>query len=117
MQEKELGKVNVSNEAIATIAGTAALQVKGIAGMSAGIIDGIAKLITGKELTKGIKVELKENQVKINVYTIVEYGVSIPDVAWQVQENIKRQVESMTGLDVTEVNVYVQGIHIQSQKK
>jgi uncharacterized alkaline shock family protein YloU len=112
---KSMGTIRVSDEVVATIAGIAAAEVKGIAGMSGGIANGISTLLTGSQLTKGVKVEVKEKEAIINLSVVVDYGTSIPDVAWQVQENVKRAVESMTGLAVSEVNVLVQGVHFESE--
>ncbi|MDI6703634.1 MAG: Asp23/Gls24 family envelope stress response protein [bacterium] len=110
--QKEIGIVKVSDEVVGTIAGLATVEVPGVAGMSGGIVDGFAKLLTGTQLTKGVKVEVGEKEAAIDLSIIVDYGVSIPEVAWKVQENVKRNVEQMTGLNVVEVNVYIQGVHM-----
>lgn len=110
--QKGIGVVKVSNEVVGTLAGLATVEVTGVAGMSGGIVDGFAKLVTGTQLTKGVKVEVGERETAIDVSIIVDYGVSIPEIAWRIQENVKRNVEQMTGLNVVEVNVYIQGVHI-----
>ncbi len=74
--------------------------------------DGISEVLSGKKnLAKGIKVEAGEKQAKIDVNIIVEYGTRIPDVAFEIQNRVKKAVESMTGLQVEEVNVHVQGVN------
>lgn len=118
MEEQiNLGTVKVSNEVIATIAGVAATQVEGVAGMSEGIVDGLAKLLTGAQLTKGIKVELENEEVNVDISLVIKYGTSIPDIAGRVQENVKKAVESMTGLKAIKVNLYIQGVEINGGKK
>ncbi len=79
--------------------------------MSGGIAGGIAEMLGRKNLSKGVKVEVGEEQAAIDLFVVVEYGVRIPDVAWKIQENVKRAIEGMTGLDVVEVNVHVQGVN------
>jgi uncharacterized alkaline shock family protein YloU len=78
--------------------------------MSAGLVGGIAEMLGKKNLSKGVKVEVGEREAAVDLYIIVEYGVRIPDVALRVQENVKRAIESMTGLDVVEVNIHIQGV-------
>ncbi|ACX52392.1 protein of unknown function DUF322 [Ammonifex degensii KC4] len=106
----ELGAVRIANEVVGIIAGLAAMEVPGIAGMSGGIVGGIAEMLGRKNLTKGVKVEVGEREAAIDLYVVVNYGVRIADVAAQVQANVKRAVEEMTGLAVVEVNVHVQGV-------
>ncbi|MHB1421543.1 MAG: Asp23/Gls24 family envelope stress response protein, partial [Bacillota bacterium] len=88
----------------------AATEIEGVAGMSGGIAGGIAEMLGRKNLTKGVKVEVGEKETAIDLFIVVEFGVRIPDVALNVQENVKKAVESMTGLNTVEVNVHVQGV-------
>ncbi|MGO0122722.1 Asp23/Gls24 family envelope stress response protein [Desulfothermobacter acidiphilus] len=106
----ELGAVRIANEVVGIIAGLAAIEVPGVAGMSGGIVGGIAEMLGRKNLTKGVKVEVGEREAAIDLYVVVNYGVRIADVASQIQANVKRAVEDMTGLAVVEVNVNVQGV-------
>ena len=78
--------------------------------MSAGLVGGIAEMLGKKNLSKGVKAVVGEREAAIDVYIIVEFGVRIPDIALRVQENVKRAIESMTGLEVIEVNIHVQGV-------
>ncbi len=117
-EQLNLGTVKVSNEVIATIAGVAATQIEGVVGMSEGIVDGIAKLLTGSQpLTKGVKVELGDEEVNLDVSIIIKYGTSIPDISGKVQENIKKAIENMTGLKVVKVNLCIQGVHVEKENK
>lgn len=116
-ERNELGDIRIANEVVAVIAGLAAVEVEGVAGMSGGIAGGIAELLGRKNLAKGVKVEVGEAQAAVDLFVVVDYGVRIPDVAWQVQDNVKRAIETMTGLEVVEVNVHVQGVHFQQEER
>ena len=89
--------------------------MQGVASMAGGFAGGISEVFSGKKnMAKGIKVDVTENTAKIDVNIIVEYGSRIPDVAFEIQNRVKKAVESMTGLNVTEVNVHVQGVNTKS---
>ena len=107
--------IEISNDVIAVIAGVAVSEVQGVASMSGGFAGGISEVLSGKKnLSKGIKVETGEKETKIDVNIIVEYGVRIPDVAFEIQNKVKKAVESMTGLKVVEVNVHIQGVSTEN---
>ena len=104
--------ISISNDVVAVIAGVAVSEVEGVSGMAGGFAGGITEVLSGKKnLAKGIKVDIEENKAKIDVNIIVEYGSRIPDVAFEIQNRVKKSVESMTGLKVEEVNVHVQGVN------
>ena len=85
--------------------------------MSGGFAGGISEVLSGKKnLSKGIKVDAGEKEVKIDVNIIVEYGSRIPDVAFEIQNRVKKSVENMTGLKVSEVNVHVQGVRKEKEE-
>lgn len=103
--------IKIANDVVAVIAGVAVSEVPGVASMSGGFAGGITEVLSGKKsLSKGIKVDADEKEVKIDVNIIVEYGTRIPDVAFEIQNRVKKSVENMTGLKVAEVNVHVQGV-------
>ena len=107
--------IKISNDVVAVIAGVAVSEVPGVASMSGGFAGGISEVLSGKKnLSKGIKVDAGEKDVKIDVNIIVEYGSRIPDVAFEIQNRVKTAVENMTGLKVEEVNVHVQGVNTES---
>lgn len=109
--------IKISNEAVATYAGIAVSEVSGVYGMAGGFA-GITEALSGKKnLAKGIKVDVDEKNAKIDVNIIVEYGARIPDVAFEIQNGVKKSVENMTGLKVLEVNVHVQGVHAITDKE
>ena len=92
--------------------------VPGVASMSGGFAGGISEVLSGKKnLSKGIKVDAGDKEVKIDVNIIVEYGSRIPDVAFEIQNRVKKSVESMTGLKVSEVNVHVQGVKTEKDEE
>ena len=103
--------IQIADEVVSIIAGKAVSEVAGVAGMSGGFAGGISEVLSGKKnLSKGIKVEVTDKEAKIAVNIIVEYGVRIPDVAFEIQNRVKKAVETMTGLTVAGVNVHVQGV-------
>ncbi|MEW5865916.1 MAG: Asp23/Gls24 family envelope stress response protein [Bacillota bacterium] len=116
-KHETLGGIKIASEVVGVIAGLAATEVEGIAGMSGGIAGGIAELLGRRNLSKGVKVEVGEKEAAVDLFVVVNYGVRIPDVAWKVQQNVKRAIESMTGREVVEVNVHVQGVNFPHEEK
>ena len=103
--------VVISEDVVSVIAGIAVSEVPGVVDTAGGFAGGISEVFSGKKkLSKGIKVEVGEKETKIDVNIIVEYGTRIPDVAFEIQNKVKKSVKEMTGLDVLEVNVHVQGV-------
>lgn len=106
--------IQIASDVIAVIAGVAVSEVNGVFAMAGGFAGGITEVLKGKKnLAKGIKVETENNKAKIDVNIIVEYGARIPDVAFEIQNKVKKAVEDMTGLKVEEVNVHIQGVNTQ----
>ena len=109
--------LNISEDVIGIIAGLAASEVEGIAGMTLGFVDGINQILGGnKKYSKGVKIELEGKKVTIDLYVNVKYGVRIPDIAWAAQNAVKSAVENMTGLDVVAVNINVHGITFDNKE-
>ncbi len=116
-EEKTENGIEISNDVIAVISGVAVSEVQGVASMAGGFAGGISEVFSGKKnMAKGIKVDKTENSVKIDVNIIVEYGSRIPDVAFEIQNRVKKSVEGMTGLKVEEVNVHIQGVDTDTNK-
>ncbi|WP_018085081.1 Asp23/Gls24 family envelope stress response protein [Desulfurispora thermophila] len=109
-EQTRLGSIRIADEVVKIIAGLAATEVPGVAGMSGGVVGGIAEMLGRKNMSKGVKVEVGEKEAAVDIFVVVEYGVRIPDMAAQIQENVKNAIEKMTGLTVVEVNVNVQGV-------
>ncbi|SHI69644.1 Uncharacterized conserved protein YloU, alkaline shock protein (Asp23) family [Dethiosulfatibacter aminovorans DSM 17477] len=110
------GQVKISDEVISIIASIAASEIEGVNSAASGFVDGLSSLFTKKSYTKGIKVELKDNDAVIDMTITIDYGFKIHDVAEQVQSKVKREVENMTGLNVTKVNVIVQNVVIPKEE-
>ncbi|MHB9095110.1 MAG: Asp23/Gls24 family envelope stress response protein [Eubacteriales bacterium] len=112
-EKNDIGNVNISSEVIATIAGAATTECYGLVGMaSTKLKDGIAQLLGKEDLKKGVEVSIKGEEVILNLYIIVGYGVNIAEVARNVIERVKYNVEKQTGLVVKQINVNVQGVKI-----
>ena len=108
--------IKIADDVIAVIAGAAASEVPGVASMAGGFAGGISEVFSGKKnFAKGIKVEAGEKETKIDVNIIVEYGTRIPDVAFAIQNRVKKAVETMTGLKVVGVNVHVQAVSTDNE--
>lgn len=110
------GTITYANEVVAVIAGVAANEVEGIAGMcpvSTGISDVFSR---NKNITKGVKVEVGTEEVSVDVYVNVEYGTPIQTAATNVQESVRKSIETMTGLHVVRVDVHVQGLSFEKEK-
>lgn len=112
-----LGSIRIADEVVKVIAGLAAIEIKGVAGMSGGLVGGIAEMLGRKNLSKGIKVEVGEKEAAVDLYVIMDYGIRIPDVAAEIQESVKNAIERMTGLVVVEVNINVQGVTFASEAR
>ena len=110
------GNVCISNEVVATIASIAAKSVEGVAGMFGSLTGGFAELLGKKNPSKGVKVTITDKEVKIDMFVVVEYGVKIPEVACEIQEKTKNEVEAMTGLNVVAVNVNIEGVNTSKKE-
>ena len=109
--------IRIADDVVAVIAGVAVSEIPGVYGMAGSFAGGITEVLSGKKnLSKGIKVEVGEKDTKIDVNIIVEYGTRIPDIAYEIQNRVKKAVENMTGLKVLEVNVHVQGVNTEFDK-
>ena len=106
--DNQTGMIRISDDVVATIAGLAALETPGVAAMSGGISEGLAKRLSGKNVQKGVSVEVGQLEAAIDLRVIVNFGSKIQEVCRQLQENVKEAVENMTGLNVVEVNVKVE---------
>lgn len=106
------GMIKISDEVVETIASVAISEISGVSSTGSGFVDGIAKRLTKKPVTSGIKANIGEETVSVDINIVVKYGVRIPEVAWEVQDAVKREIELMTGLTVDKVNVRVVGIDI-----
>ena len=112
----ENGNIKISDEVISTIATIAVSEVNGVHGMGGSFAGDIVEKFGKKTLTKGVKITMDGNEVVLDLNVVLKYGVRIPEIAWNVQENVKKSVESMTGLTVTKVNVRIVGIEVEKDE-
>ncbi|HUC93384.1 MAG TPA: Asp23/Gls24 family envelope stress response protein [Paenibacillus sp.] len=116
-EDLQTGNIRISDDVVATIAGLAALETPGIAAMSGGISEGLAKRLSGKNAQKGVSVEVGQVEAAIDLRVIVQYGIPIHEVCRQLQDNVREAVQNMTGLLVVEVNVKVEGVAFREDEK
>ncbi len=112
-----LGKVEIAPEVIEVIAGIAASEVDGVAQMRGNFASGVAERLGKKNHGKGVKVELTDNGITIDVFCAMKFGISIPNVAQKVQDNIRQALLNMTALEIEEVNIHVVGVLFENQKQ
>ena len=114
----ELGNSHISGEVLASIAAAAAVEVEGVSGLSATLGSDIAELLSNKKnLTKGVHIQVEDEQVTVELAVLMSYGHTIPEVGRAVQDAVKSSVESMTGLTVAAVNVGVGGITLEKKEQ
>lgn len=117
MANEHEGQVRIADDVVAVIAGIAATETDGVAGMSGGITEGLARRVGGRNVTRGVSVEVGELEAAIDLRIIVQYGAKIHEVSRELQYNVKQAVESMTGLKVIEVNVKIEGVALDDETR
>ena len=110
IKSDQLGEVKIADEVVAIIAGLAATEVEGVSSMAGNTTNEIVSRLGMKNLSKGILVEVLDDEVKVDVAINIDYGYSIPDVSSKVQEKVKSTIENMTGLTVAVVNVRIASV-------
>ena len=110
IKSDQVGDVRIADEVVAIIAGLATTEVEGVSSMAGNITNEIVSKLGMKNLSKGILVEVMENEVKVDVAINIAYGSSIPDVSAKVQDKVKSAIENMTGLTVAVVNVRIASV-------
>ena len=110
IKSDQVGDVRVADEVVAIIAGLATTEVEGVSSMAGNITNEIVSKLGMKNLSKGILVEVMENEVKVDVAINISYGYSIPEVSSKVQDKVKTAIENMTGLNVAVVNVRIASV-------
>jgi uncharacterized alkaline shock family protein YloU len=110
----ELGNIKIADDVVKTIAAKAAGDVQGVYKLAGGVVDEVSKILGKKRHTNGVKVEIGENDCKIEIYIIVEFGHPISTVAKEVQQSVLNAVTGLCGLNVAEINVYVQDVKIRT---
>ncbi|ANU12949.1 Alkaline shock protein [Planococcus halocryophilus Or1] len=112
---QDLGNIEVAPEVLEIIASIAATDIEGVASMRGNFASGVVERLGKKVHGKGIKTELSEEGLAIDVYCVIDYGVSIPKTALKIQEQVRQTLENMTSLQTQEVNVHITGVHFESQ--
>ena len=112
---EDVGQVQIADEVIAVIAGLAATEVDGVQQMSGNINNELVSKLGMKNLSRGVKVSIDGEQVDVVLNLILKYGVSIPKISREVQEEVKGAIETMTGLTVNEVNIRIAGIQTEDE--
>lgn len=112
---KDRGTVRIADDVVAVIAAIAAEDTEGVASMSGGIVQGFARRVSGKNVHKGVSVQVGEVEAKVDLRVILEYGVKMDQVCRELQTRVSEAVETMTGLKVLEVNVKVEGVELKKE--
>ena len=112
----EMGNVKISEEVIGLLAEKAINNIDGVVGLVGNVMDSLVAIVSRKNGVKGVSADIKDENVNITLHTIIRFGVRIPEIAWQIQENVKTVVESMTGLNVDKVNVCVDGVQFPEEE-
>lgn len=112
-KKKELGEVRIASDVVAAIAALAATEIDGVYSMAGNITNELIGKLGMKNLSKGVKILMEGGIVRVDMMVVVNYGYSIPEVSEQVQERVGQQIENMTGLSVSEVNVRIAGVKLE----
>ena len=112
-KKKELGEVKIASDVVAAIAALAATEIDGVYSMAGNITNELIGKLGMKNLSKGVKILMEGGIVLVDMMVVVNYGYSIPEVSGQVQERVSQQIENMTGLSVSEVNVRIAGVKLE----
>ena len=116
LYEKEMmGEVRIADEVVAISAGLAATEVDGVDSMAGNITNELVGKLGMKNLSKGVKVDVTEEHVSVDLSLNIKYGYNIPDVSERVQDRVKSAIENMTGLTVLDVNIRIAGVNINEQ--
>lgn len=116
IKDDNLGEVRIADEVVAIIAGLAATEVDGVSSMAGNITNELVSKLGMKNLSKGIKVDVQNNIVSVDVALHIKFGFVIPEVSAKVQEKVKSAIENMTGLEVCNVNVRIAGVEMEKSK-
>lgn len=116
MPNEKIGEISIADDVIGIIASLTVTEIEGVYSMSGGFARGLANVLGNSDLSRGVKIEKDNKSVKLELYLILEYEYSIPDLAWRIQDKVKRTIEAMTDLHVIEVNIHVQGVNFSKNE-
>ena len=114
-ENKGIGEVKIASDVVAIIAGLAAMEVDGVHAMGGNLTNELSSMLGRKNLSKGVKVQMEAGVVHVDMMIHVRYGYNIPKISEQVQERVSQQIETMTGLTVSEVNIRVAGVNLANE--
>jgi len=112
-EEDRIGEVQIADDVVAMITSLAATEVEGVSAMAGNITNELMSKVGVKSLTKGVKVDVFDKKVVVDLSVMVEYGYNIPAISQKVQQKVKTAIENMTGLEVTDVNIRIAGVNMQ----
>ena len=112
-----IGQIQIADEVIAVIAGTAAMEVDGVIGMASNFTGDLAEIIGKKNLSKGVKIDVDAGSVSVEINLLIKFGYQIQTVSAEVQQRVKTAVETMTGLAANEININVAGVHMEKEPR
>lgn len=115
-EDEKLGAVQIADDVVAMIASLAATEVDGVSALVGNITNELMSKVGMKKLTKGVKVEVIEGVVSLELAIMIEYGHNIPQTCQNVQTKVKTAIENMTGLSVSDVNIRIAGVNMQENK-
>ena len=113
---EDVGQVQIADEVVAIIAGLAATEVDGVASMAGNITNELVSKLGMKNLSKGVKVEIVDSVVSVDLTLNIEYGMNILETSKKVQEKVKAAIENMTGLEVADVNIHIASVDMENEK-
>lgn len=117
IREDNLGEIQIADEVVAIIAGLATTEVEGVSSMAGNITNELVSRLGAKNLSKGVRISMEDNEVSVDVAINIAYGYGIPEVSEKVQEKVKSAIENMTGLTVEHVNVRIAEVDMKAGKK
>jgi len=114
--DEKIGSVKIADDVVAMIAGLAATEVEGVSAMAGNITNELMSRVGMKKLSRGVRVEVNNKKVYVDLAVLMEYGYNIPATCQKVQQKVKSAIENMTGLSVNNVNIRIAGVHIPQGK-
>lgn len=115
-EDENIGSVKIADDVVAMIAGIAATEVEGVAAMAGNVTNELMSKVGVKNLKKGVKVDVFDKVVEVDLALIMEYGYNIPATSQKVQDKVKNAIENMTGLEVADVNIRIAGVNMQKDR-
>lgn len=115
-EDENIGSVKIADDVVAMIAGIAATEVEGVAAMAGNVTNELMSKVGVKSLKKGVKVDVIEKVVAVDLALVMEYGYNIPATSQKVQDKVKNAIENMTGLEVSDVNIRIAGVNMQKNR-